>query len=216
MRPDLPAADAALQPAFARLRKLVRPPRAQERCELCGLGLASSHPHLLELEGGQLRCACSACALLFSGSHSGRYRRVTSHAQLLSSFHMTDAQWDSLRLPISLAFFFPSTPAGRVIAQYPSPGGATESLLPLEAWQELVEQNAVLAELEPDVEALLAHRLGPAREYYRVSIDHCYELVGLIRLHWRGLSGGTEVWKELARFFAGLKGHAPPRGPSHA
>jgi hypothetical protein len=205
-----------VQAPFTRLRRLVRPPRPGERCELCGLPLGPAHPHLLELESRQLRCACSACALLFSGDQTGRYRRVSPHAQLLADFHMSDAQWDGLRLPISLAFFFRSTPAGRVVALYPSPAGATESLMPLEAWQELVDQNPVLAELEPDVEALLAHRLGPVREYYGVSIDHCYELVGLIRLHWRGLSGGTEVWKELIRFFAGLKGELPPGGPSHA
>jgi hypothetical protein len=29
--------------------------------------------------------------------------------------------------------------------------------------------------------------------------------VGLIRMHWKGLSGGTEVWQELGGFFANLK-----------
>jgi hypothetical protein len=201
---------------FMRLRSLVRPRKPQERCGLCGLALAAGHPHLLEVASRQLQCACPACALLFSGNPNGRYRRVSSHTQLLADFRMSDAQWDSLRLPISLAFFFRSTAAERILAVYPSPGGATESLLPLEAWPELVAENPVLIELEPDVEALLVHRLGTAREYYRVSIDHCYELVGLIRLHWRGLSGGTEVWKELARFFAALKSPARAGGASHA
>ena len=30
-----------------------------------------------------------------------------------------------------------------------------------------------------------------------VPIDQCYRLSGLIRLHWRGLSGGSEVWEEV-------------------
>jgi len=29
--------------------------------------------------------------------------------------------------------------------------------------------------------------------------------VGLIRMHWKGLSGGTEVWQELGGYFASLK-----------
>jgi len=32
--------------------------------------------------------------------------------------------------------------------------------------------------------------------------------VGLIRTHWRGLSGGTEVWREIGSFFAALKKRA--------
>jgi len=39
-------------------------------------------------------------------------------------------------------------------------------------------------------------------------IDECYKLVGLIRAHWRGLSGGTEVWQEIGRFFEALKQRA--------
>jgi hypothetical protein len=48
---------------------------------------------------------------------------------------------------------------------------------------------------------------GPA-EYYIVPIDACYKLVGLIRLHWRGLSGGTEVWQEIGNFFSDLRSKA--------
>ena len=55
------------------------------------------------------------------------------------------------------------------------------------------------------MEALLINRVGPAREYFLAPIDECYRLVGLIRLHWRGLSGGAEVWKEIQSFFTGLK-----------
>jgi len=36
-------------------------------------------------------------------------------------------------------------------------------------------------------------------------IDECYKLVGLIRMHWKGLSGGTDVWRELGEFFNSLK-----------
>jgi hypothetical protein len=37
-----------------------------------------------------------------------------------------------------------------------------------------------------------------------VPIDDCYRLVALIRTRWRGLTGGREVWEELARFFDDL------------
>jgi hypothetical protein len=113
-----------------------------------------------------------------------------------------------LLIPINLAFFCRQSPTGRVVALYPSPAGATESLLPLETWNELVEANPVLGELAPDIEAFLVNRIGEPREYYRVSMDECFKLVGLIRTHWRGFSGGTKVWEEMAQFFAGLKERA--------
>lgn len=108
-------------------------------------------------------------------------------------------------VPISMAFFFFSTPAGKVVALYPSPAGPTESLLTLDSWHEIVAGNPVLQHMETDVEALLVNRVGPAREYYLAPIDECYKLVGLIRAHWRGLSGGTEVWAEINNFFSALK-----------
>jgi hypothetical protein len=191
--------------SFATLRQFVRNRAPVERCDLCGLELTPDHQHLIEPATRQLHCCCDACAILFSGQESARYRRVPRRIRVLSDFRMTDAQWDSLLIPIGLAFFFPSIPAGRVVAFYPSPAGAAESLLDLAGWDDLVQENPVLADLEPDVEALLVNRIGQARDYYRAPIDECYKLVGLIRTYWRGLSGGTEVWEEIDQFFASLR-----------
>jgi hypothetical protein len=88
---------------------------------------------------------------------------------------------------------------------YPSPAGATEPLLSLESWGEIVAQNKAIQSIEPDVEAFLVNRIGSATEYFIVPIDECYRLVGLIRMHWRGLSGGAEVWKEVHQFFNYLR-----------
>jgi hypothetical protein len=43
--------------------------------------------------------------------------------------------------------------------------------------------------MEADVEALLVNRVDGAREYFLAPIDACFELVGTIRVPWRGLSG---------------------------
>lgn len=195
---------------FTILRGLMRPRPPAERCDLCSAILAPEHEHLLELASRQLQCSCGPCALLFSGQESARFRRVPAVLEALPTFRLTDAQWDNLLVPIGMAYFCHNSAAGKVQAFYPSPAGATESLLSLEAWQELAEQNAILKELAPDVEALLVNRVNAARDYYRVSIDECYKLVGLIRLHWRGLSGGAEVWSQITQFFARLRERCRP------
>jgi hypothetical protein len=198
------AADFGLN-AFAALQRFARNRPAAEACELCALPLSSDHDHLIEVAAQRLICACNACIILFDGQAGARYRRVPRDVVFLGDFHLPDEQWEDLHLPINLAFFFRSTRAGRVVAIYPSPAGGTESLLTLEAWTRLEQENPALRELEPDVQALLVNRLGPAREHYLVPIDACYRLVGLIRTHWHGLSGGTAVWREIGQFFADLK-----------
>jgi len=110
-----------------------------------------------------------------------------------------------LLIPIGLAFFLKSSTEGRVIALYPSPAGPMESMLSLDAWEDIVADNPVLDTMETDVEALLVNRLNHGGEYYLAPVDRCYELVGLIRSNWRGLSGGTEVWEKIRRFFEELK-----------
>ncbi|MBV8526888.1 MAG: hypothetical protein JOZ75_01085, partial [Candidatus Dormibacteraeota bacterium] len=37
--------------------------------------------------------------------------------------------------------------------------------------------------------------------HYIAPIDRCFELVGLIRLSWRGLSGGHDAWQRVADYF---------------
>jgi hypothetical protein len=176
---------------------------------MCSRKLANEHAHLLETVSQKLICVCEACAILFSGNQHLKFKRVPRDVHFFSHFRMTDAQWDSLMIPIEMAFLFYSTPHGKVIAYYPSPAGPTESLLSLDTWNDVVQENPILNEMRSDVEALLVNRAGATRgvkpEYYVVPIDECYKLVGLIRMHWRGLSGGTEVWREVGKFFAQLK-----------
>jgi len=184
--------------------------RAAETCELCGVELAGDHPHLVDPKARKLLCSCPACSLLFGSQAGSKYKPCSRRIRYLAGFRLTDAEWASLMIPINMAFFFISSPEARVVAQYPSPAGATESQLPLDTWSDLVAENPVLADMESDVEALLVNRLGPARgysdpEYYLLPIDECYKLVWLIRAHWRGLSGGADVWKELESFFGDLK-----------
>ncbi|MFZ0606942.1 MAG: DUF5947 family protein [Xanthobacteraceae bacterium] len=181
-----------------------------EHCDFCSIAIPHQHTHLIERATRQFHCACQGCAL--SLGESARYCSVSPRTDVLHDFHLTDAQWNAFQIPIDMVFLFQSTTAGRPIAIYPSPAGPTESLLSLDAWSALVEANRVLADLEPDVEALLVNRTNGAREYYRVSIDRCYALVGLIRTHWRGLSGGTEAWGAVHDYFAKLRDSS--RGPA--
>jgi hypothetical protein len=190
---------------FAVLRRFVRQRAVVERCELCSAELPGDHEHLVDVTTRQLTCACQACAILFSGKASPKYRRVPRRIRYLRNFQLTDAQWESLLIPIGMAFFFNSSAAGKVVALYPSPAGATESLLDFESWDEIRHSNPVLEQIEPDTEALLVNRVRGAAEYYLLPIDECYKLVGLIRTHWHGLSGGTEMWEAIGKFFEELK-----------
>jgi hypothetical protein len=188
----------------------------REQCELCGRPLAAEHRHVLDLENRNLLCACRACALLFDrrAAGGGHWRLVPERRLRLDDFRMPDDQWERLQIPVDMAFFFHNTGAGRVMAYYPSPMGPTESQLELEAWNELEAANEILGSLEPDVEALLVNRARGERRTWLVPIEDCYALVAVIRTHWRGFSGGREVWQQLERFYSELddKVKAAPAG----
>ena len=203
----------------SRLARLAQRSRAervaeQESCELCGAPIPAEHRHLLDLETRELMCACTACRILFdrAAAGGGHYRLVPERRLRLERFELADPAWEELRIPVDMAFFFESTAAERVVAFYPGPMGATESLLELAAWEALARVNPVLGEMEPDVEALLVNRARGARGHWLVPIDDCYALVGLIRTRWRGLTGGREVWEEIERFFEALDRRARPTG----
>jgi hypothetical protein len=221
-------ANAVARPiGFEALRRFAPKEIPGEHCDLCSLRIGERHQHLLEVASRQIVCACEACAILFSHQGNSRYKQIPRDSKLLADFQLSDIDWESLAIPIGLAFFFYNSdgvrsptmregqlasgalPDGRasdtkVSGFYPSPAGATECLLELSAWQDLARANPMLKEMQPDVEALLVNRIGTARDHYLVPIDECYKLVGLIRTHWRGLSGGQEVWARVDQFFQGL------------
>ena len=189
---------------------------ALEHCDLCSAPIPPEHRHILDVASRELMCTCRPCAILFDRSAAGaggrHYRLVPDRRLRIEDFAMDDVAWAELRLPVDLAFFFHSSQAERVLAFYPSPMGATESLLELDAWRSLEADNPVLRTLEPDVEALLVNRAQGARHHLVVPVEDCFALVGLIRTHWKGLTGGREVWEEIGRFFDGLDRRARPAG----
>jgi hypothetical protein len=188
----------------------VEPAQQLERCELCGEPIAPEHRHVVDVQARTLLCACRGCVVLFDrpGAGGGHYRLVPEERRLLEGFQLDDARWSSFRIPVELAFFLRSSAVGRVAAVYPSAVGATESLLELDAWAALEDENPVLAELEDDVAALLVNRTHGRREHFLVPVDDCYGLAGIMRTHWKGLAGGADVWREIDAFFDRLRERA--------
>ena len=186
----------------ATLRRFVTTKIHVETCDFCARSLPLAHKHLIEPATRQFYCACDPCALKLGSGE--RFRAVSPKTERLRRFHLTDPAWEMMQLPIDIVFFFLSGESLRPTAIYPSPAGGMESALSVQAWTSLLEANPSLADMEPDVEALLVNRTKSARDYYRVSIDRCYALIGLIRTQWRGLSGGFEVWDGIRDFFASL------------
>jgi len=179
-----------------------RRPAAREQCELCATPLEAAHSHVVNLETRRLICACRPCWLLFAptGAGAGKMRAVPERYVRLDGLRL---DWDRLQIPVRTAFFFQNSRQGKLVAFYPSPAGATESLLGLE---DFAAENPVVGELEPDVEALLVHApRGAPLECFRVPIDACYELVGHVRRTWQGFDGGEEAWRAIDGFFDALR-----------
>jgi hypothetical protein len=193
--------------ALARIRRPRAAPGPGAVCDLCAAEVPDEHAHVVDRDDRSLRCACRACALLFTspGAAAGRFRTVPGRYRRVEGFALAPGQWDELQVPVSVAFFFHNSRRAEVGAFYPGPAGATESLLPLDAWAAIADGNPALAALEPDVEALLV-RL-PA-EAYLVPIDACYELVGRLRRTWKGFDGGAEAQAELDGFFGRVRERA--------
>ena len=118
-------------------------PRPGEVCELCAEPIADEHGHLVDLQARTLLCACRGCYLLFvsDGAGGAHFRAVPDRYVAFPDFALSPAQWDTLQIPVSVAFFFLNSSLGRVAAFYPRPAGATESELPLDTWAEITPAN---------------------------------------------------------------------------
>ncbi len=185
-----------------------------ELCELCSEPIASEHRHLVDLRSRTLLCACRGCFLLFESKGAGgdHFRSVPERYLAFRDLELSPAQWDGLQIPVSVAFFFLNSELQRIAAFYPGPAGATESELALDTWSDLVADNPQLSTMQPDVEAFLvratSNRDDRGAECYIVPIDSCYELVGHLRLLWRGFDGGSEANRKLDDFFADIESRA--------
>jgi hypothetical protein len=209
---QLPAAD--MLAARAREGPSAAGARPEEACEMCAAEIPADHGHVADLERSALMCACRACYLLFTHSQAarGRYRSVPDRYCSDPAHPLSAADWDALDVPVGLAFFLRSG-GGELAGFYPSPAGATECRLDLQAWQRIAETHPMLTAAQPDVEAVLITR-GDARggeagvECFLVPIDACYELAGRMRLQWRGFDGGSEARASIAEFLDGVRSRA--------
>lgn len=203
---------------LAALSRFVRQPQRQapaEKCEMCTQELAPDHSHIVSIETRSLMCACRACYLLFTepGAAQGKYKAVPDRYLRLESVELAPEKWDALQIPVGMAFFFYNSALERVSGFYPSPAGATESMLPLEAWRELASTHPAIETMEADVEALLIRRdRDSGFECFLVPIDACYELAGRMRLYWRGFDGGEQARQSIAGFLDQVRSRARPLG----
>ena len=183
---------------------------------MCREVLSERHGHVVDLEKRSLACTCRACYLLFTheGAAGGRYRAVPEHVYHDPGRPLTDADWNELQIPVAMAFFFYNSALDRVVAGYPSPGGATECELDLAAWDRLAAAYPLFGALAPDVEAIFVNRAdqGSAERYevFLIPVDECYSLVGELRMKWQGFDGGAEARAALATFLDGLRRRAVP------
>ena len=200
---------------FGVLRRVLRPrPRVVpgEQCDMCAEPIGESHSHVANVGDRRLLCTCRGCYLLFTVQGAGglKMRAVPEEYRRLDELSFTQEQWDDLAIPVDLVFLFrQSDPTGdgraQYVALYPSPAGATESELDPATWQRIADANPAIAALEDDVAAALIRRTGPGEfTCLLVPVDACYELVGIVRKHWSGFSGGAEVWERIDAFFAEL------------
>ena len=156
----------------------------QEECDLCAETIAAEHEHLLEPDARRVFCACPSCAGLFAREEQRqgpRYLRVERRASRLHELEIDDGTWAELGVPVGLAFFTTRSPSAEVVATFPGRAGIIEAFVPLKAWSELERRFPLLRRMLPDVEALLVRRTSRHRDYFLVSIDHGYELSGLLR-----------------------------------
>lgn len=179
---------------------------------MCQEPISQEHSHVVNLDSRRLLCACRSCFLLFTheGAAGGRYRAVPDRYLYDKNFSLTEQAWDEIQIPVSMAFFFLNSEIEKYSAFYPSPAGATESLLDLEAWDGVLAANPSMATVAPDVEALLVRRSDDGFEGFLVPIDACYELVGIVKVNWKGFHGGDDAWDAIGGFFEKLRQRSRP------
>ena len=161
---------------------------------MCGELVPDEHEHVVNTES---RIAHVHVPGLLAAVHEQRCRRrqVPRRPGPLPvarpELSIAPGAWDELQIPVSVAFFFVNSShrLGRRLLPESRRVRPSRSC-PLDAWDRLVADNAVLGTMEPDVEALFVRRDAEHGGAFLVPIDACYELVGELRRLWKGFDGG--------------------------
>ena len=171
--------------ALAAFARGARPGR--EQCELCAIDLVAAHDHVVDRDGN-IHCVCASC-------QRTDWRRIAPRVERIAA--PSRAVWTALGVPVDVAFIARTSPRDAEtplpVVRYPSPAGLAQGDPPAVAWRALCAEVPEVAVLAPDVEAIVVDRrmTGVA---FRVSIDHCYRLAGVLRTR-----GDLDAWfAELA------------------
>ena len=201
-RRSSPACGASSAPAVER-----RPPRADggraASCARCRWPTTTSTCSTSR-SGGSSASARRAGRSAPARRATGRPARARCGSR---PFELSDELWAAFQIPIGLAFFLRSSQhRATIVGLYPSPAGATECELDLDAWERLVAANPVLEDLDPDAEALIVNRLATPHVHAIAPLDDCYRLVGIIKATWEGITGGAAMEAAVQRYFDDLRG----------
>ena len=177
-------------PPLASLRRITsnRPaPVVGERCEMCAEPIGDEHQHVVNLESRGLMCTCRGCYLLFT-AETGRAalprgaRPLPVVPRLRPRPRGSGTSWRSRSGWRSCSATRCWTGSSR---STPARPGATESELPLDAWDRIVAANPELGHAAPRRRGAADPRRPDrdASEFtcHLVPIDTCYELVGRLR-----------------------------------
>ena len=166
-------------------------------------------------------CTCRPCYLLFTaeGARTALPRGARPVPVLRRASSLGAGQWDELEIPVGLAFFFVNSVLGRTVAFYPGPAGATESELPLGAWDRIVDGQPGARLAGPRRRGADRPDAGPGRARAGALPSSCRSTAAtswsaLLRTVWRGFDGGQEARALLDAFFADLAAQPAARRPA--
>ena len=172
------------------------PVAAGERCEMCSAPVADEHQHVVDVNSRSLMCTCRAVLPAVHRPEAQlRYRAVPDRYLAFPGFVLGRPTGTTCRSRSGWRSCSSNTAQDRVVAFYPSPAGATESELSMEAWDRVLEANPGLDTVLPDVEALLVRGIGrttaSAATWSRSTRATSWSAG--CGCTWRGFDGGQEA-----------------------
>ena len=180
---------------MSRLYRTTRRAPDVERCELCAVALPARHDHLFDARAHRIRCTCVPCVVIVSSTEASGFRRVPRRFDRLE---IDPTVWLArFGIPVGVAAVLRHDD-GRAVVAFPGPAGLVEADVDEPLWTALRE---VAPEPLPEIEALVWSSLDGGGAWL-TGIDVVYEMIAAVRENWRGMTGGPEAPRAIARVLA--------------